>query len=225
MTTALLNQSLAEIVNKDFRAAKVFDKYGLDFCCRGKQTLSEACEQKVLAPDNVVADLAALLNAGNNENRYANFSNEQLINHIVTIHHQFIRESVPLILKFLNKVSNKHGDRYPYMRQVFVLFLKLGAELESHLEKEEKTVFPLISRPAGNEQQLLSLFLDMEQEHDGAGTLMEQIRTLSNDYDVPAQACGTFRTVLQLLEQFETDLHTHVFIENHILFPRITNLN
>jgi regulator of cell morphogenesis and NO signaling len=59
----------------------------------------------------------------------------------------------------------------------------------------------------------------MEMEHEQAGGLMASIRSLSADYTPPEGACGSYRLLFQLLEGFEQDLHTHVHLENNILFP------
>jgi regulator of cell morphogenesis and NO signaling len=225
MNTELLNTPLAEIVNTNFRASKVLDKYGLDFCCKGKRTLSEACKEKSLPVSDVIDDLQASLSSPQDDNPYTSLSNAQLISHIVEIHHKYVREHGPLIQNYLFKVSTKHGDHFPYMRDVFVLFSKLHSELLHHIKDEEEKVFPLIlessNNPERNNVELKSLITAMEEEHDVAGTLLLNIRRLTNNFEVPQQACNTFRVVLQLLEDFESDLHRHVFKENHVLFSRI----
>jgi regulator of cell morphogenesis and NO signaling len=60
----------------------------------------------------------------------------------------------------------------------------------------------------------------MEQEHDLAGNALARIRQLTRNYQVPEDACNTFRTVLSSLEELEHDMHRHVHKENQILFPR-----
>ena len=60
----------------------------------------------------------------------------------------------------------------------------------------------------------------MEQEHEHAGNLLNDIRILSDDYMPPQDACTTYRLCFAALKAFELDLHEHVHLENNILFPK-----
>ena len=64
----------------------------------------------------------------------------------------------------------------------------------------------------------------MEHEHDAAGEIVKQIRELTNSYKVPADACASYNLLYKMLEEFETDLHTHIHLENNILFPKALKL-
>lgn len=225
MTTELSNKTLAEIVNANFRASKVFDKYGLDFCCKGKRTLSEACNEKSLPAAAVMDDLNTLMSSTGDNDLFTDMTNTELIDHIVETHHTYVREHIPLIMNYLFKVSTKHGARYPYIKEVYVLFTQLRDELLHHLKEEEETVFPLIKQSGNNaasdNTKVLALIADMENEHDTVGTLLAEIRKTAKNFEIPPDACNTFRVVLHLLEDFESDVHRHVFKENHVLFQRL----
>ncbi len=56
----LTQLTLAEIVQYNFHAAAVFEKYGLDFCCRGNKPIEDACREKGLNKDQVLSDLKYL---------------------------------------------------------------------------------------------------------------------------------------------------------------------
>jgi regulator of cell morphogenesis and NO signaling len=64
----------------------------------------------------------------------------------------------------------------------------------------------------------------MMGEHDAEGERYRLIASLTNNYTAPADACGSYRLLLQMLQQFETDLHTHIHVENNIIFPRAIEL-
>ena len=200
----LLNQPLAAIVTKNFRAAQVFEKYGLDFCCKGNRSLGAACEEKSIVTADILDELNLALATDKEENDYLKMSTSELADYIVNVHHSYVNQNVPLILNYLFKVASKHGDRFPFMKKVFVIFSQVRTELNHHMVKEEELVFPV----------------QIEEEHDVAGSLLNKIRELTNNYEAPDHACTTFRLVLNLLREFEADLHKHVYLENHILFPR-----
>jgi regulator of cell morphogenesis and NO signaling len=60
----------------------------------------------------------------------------------------------------------------------------------------------------------------MMVEHDNAGEVLRQIRKLTRDFAAPEDACVSFRTLYNALEELERDLHEHIHLENNILFPR-----
>lgn len=60
----------------------------------------------------------------------------------------------------------------------------------------------------------------MVAEHDDAGEALARMRTLTDDYTPPPDACNTFGALFDSLHQLERDMHQHVHTENNILFPK-----
>ena len=52
------------------------------------------------------------------------------------------------------------------------------------------------------------------------GKNMEEIRAISNNYTLPADACASYSLLFRMLAEFEDDLFTHIHLENNILFPK-----
>lgn len=228
--TNLSQQTLAEIVTNDHRTATVLEKYSLDFCCKGKRTLTDACAEKGLSVDNVLAELQPLLGMPAQKHLpFTEMSAEQLVSFIVTHHHYYVKQIMPQLHMHLQKVATKHGGRFPFMIDVFHLFTRVQEEMTLHMQKEEHILFPTIVKAeqafANGESTATACsvindaVLVMEKEHDEAGELMSAIHQLTNSYQPPADACNTFRLSLAELKEFEEDLHRHVHLENHILFP------
>jgi regulator of cell morphogenesis and NO signaling len=228
-------QTLAEIVSKNYHTAAVFEKYHLDFCCKGRRSLQEACVQKQLNIQDILPELEqAMLKKDRSSVDFSQLTLTALADHIVTHHHQYIRKEMPLIMMYLQKIAAKHGERHPEMMNVFELFSRLKHELESHMLKEEQVLFPRIGQLEALEQEepdphTTHTFLEapirvMLQEHDDAGTIMAEIRAFTNDYDLPDDACTTYKLCFAALQAFEADLHQHVHLENNILFPKVLKL-
>jgi regulator of cell morphogenesis and NO signaling len=222
------NKSLASIALSNHEFIPVLEKYGLDFCCRGKKTLSEACTEKNIAWDVIVEELNVAVQPDTRSMPFTEMSAAELIAHITIRHHFYVKNNVSTIYAHIEKVATKHGDRYPFMKEVSRLFREVIADLIPHMEKEEKVLFPRIRRLSENiDAQLCDsdlMLIDipvqvMEAEHDHAGQLMYQIRELTNNYTPAADACTTHRVGLDELRYFEEDLHQHVHLENNILFP------
>ena len=60
----------------------------------------------------------------------------------------------------------------------------------------------------------------MEEEHDTEGERFRRIDSLTQSYTPPADACQTYRVAFSMLQEFEQDLHTHIHLENNVLFPK-----
>jgi regulator of cell morphogenesis and NO signaling len=64
----------------------------------------------------------------------------------------------------------------------------------------------------------------MELEHQDAGESLSRLRTLTGNFDPPAGACATWRACYAALADLERDLHEHIHLENHVLFPAAMRL-
>ena len=233
MNTSLTSLSLAQIVNNNHQAASVFEKYHLDFCCKGKRSLEQACIEQQLSLAEVTDDLENIFTKSNSCSviNFEKMSLTQLADYIVQTHHAYVKNEMPQIQAYLQKVSSKHGDRHPELNKIFQTFNAVKEEMEGHMKKEELILFPRIKelqKLANNENAPVQLNIGylqspitvMEQEHDHAGNLLNDIRIFSNDYTPPQDACTTYRLCFAALKAFELDLHQHVHLENNILFPK-----
>jgi regulator of cell morphogenesis and NO signaling len=218
--TPITDRRVGELVTEDFRRAGVFKRYGIDFCCGGGISLQEACARLQLDVDEVSR---ALLESQRERgvaagHRFSSWTPSFLIDYIVNEHHTFVRENLPVIGAFTAKVARVHGPHTPELVEIARLFAELTREMEAHMANEEEIVFPRIK--AGSGEDLAALIEQMEGEHEGAGELMHRLRRLTNDFQPPEGACNTYRASFAKLEEFEADLHTHVHLENNILFPK-----
>ena len=227
----IAEQTLASIVTGNDRAVPVLEKYNLDFCCNGKRTLAQACTEKGIKIESITAELASLTRVITKQKMpFAEMDAEQLIEYILIHHHFYVKQSMPAITAHLSKVAFKHGDRLPYMRDVYDMFVIVAREMTLHMQKEEEVLFPrireaeLLSR-SGSSSEGVPCFIQacinaLEAEHEEVGAIMYQIRIATNNYTPPHDACTTFKVCLAELKEFEEDLHKHVHIENNILFPK-----
>ncbi len=226
----ILEKTLATIVTENHQAASVFEKYNLDFCCKGKRSLHEACTEKNVSAEDITKEIEAIISAPNNKHLpFTEMTEEQLVTYILIHHHFYVKQSMPTIISHLEKVAYKHGERYNYMITVFQLFQEIQQEMIMHMHKEEMILFPRIKeissakmngQPLPNADFITGPIQVMEMEHDHAGEIMQQIKQLTTNYTPPEGACTTFKVVLNELQAFEEDLHQHVHLENNILFPK-----
>jgi regulator of cell morphogenesis and NO signaling len=223
MTTT--TQTVREIALENPASIRVFEAFGIDYCCGGRKPLAEACAAKNIALDAVITALE------NGTASSAPVSDAQslsaLVSHIVNAHHAYVRRELPRLAELASKVVSRHGDTKPELPQIQVKVGQISEELIEHLAKEEVVLFPYITKleraknegtakPHGCFGTVASPIAMMTQEHEAAGALLAEIRQLSGDYG----ACPTFHAFYNGLREFEQDLHQHIHLENNILFPR-----
>jgi regulator of cell morphogenesis and NO signaling len=142
---------------------------------------------------------------------------------------------IPVISLHSDKVASVHGKNHPETLRIADLFLAVREELEMHMMKEERILFPQIKQIVLNQKENSQYFPPafgtiqnpirmMEYEHTSAGDALYQIRELSNNYTHPDDACNTFKALYSELKEFEEDLHKHIHLENNILFPKSITL-
>ncbi|MBL7890795.1 MAG: iron-sulfur cluster repair di-iron protein [Bacteroidia bacterium] len=228
--------TIGELVKKDFRKAEVFKKYGLDFCCGGKKTLTAACKEKGLDVVQIEQELKSCdVQHVVSSNNYDSWDLAFLADYIVNQHHKYVKLAIPVLFEYTQKVARVHGDRNPEVVSVAEKFILIADELNRHMCKEEDVLFPYIKHlseakssgmkveasPFGTVENPINM---MEHEHDIVGRMMEEVRSITNGYNPPANACTTFRLSYQKLEEFENDLHQHIHLENNILFPKAIDM-
>ena len=230
------DETLGQIAAKDVRKAEVFKKYGLDFCCGGKKTITEACAEKGLDITKIKNELEQVdtIPAGAFL-PYNDWNLDFLADYIVNTHHSYVKKMLPEMLTYASKVARVHGGQHPELLSICKLVDEINAELTVHMEKEEKVLFPYIKALAaavnGGENVQAPHFgtiqnpiAVMETEHELVGRNLEEIRHLSNNYALPDDACGSYGLLYKMLAEFENDLHTHVHLENNILFPKALSM-
>jgi len=237
MMTLSENQTVREIAIDNPDTVRVFETLGIDYCCGGHRTLKDACAAASVPVEKVLQMLTAADRVAGPEdtNHWREAALRALTGHIVETHHGFVRRETPRLQGLLEKVRNRHDENHPELRALEQMFNTMAEELGTHMIKEEQVLFPHIQRlesavregrsaprpPFGTVANPIAM---MMAEHDNAGELLKQMRSATRGYTLPDGAYPTYHALYRGLEDFEQDLHTHVHLENNILFPRAVEL-
>lgn len=213
----LPGRTVADVAREGVGATRVLQRHRIDFCCGGARPFAEACAVRGLAPDAVLAEIAAEAPEPD-EVGWTTAPLADLIAHILVRFHEPLREELPRLEALARKVARVHGDRHPELVLVRDAFLALAGDLVPHLDKEEQILFPWVL--GGRGETASEPIRALEDEHLEAGALLAELRALSGGYDLPADACGSWRALWEGLEALETDLHAHIHLENNVLHPR-----
>jgi len=234
--------SLGQIVTRHPRLRAELGRLGLDYCCHGNLSLAEAARNSGRDPEEIVRQLesaASAPEAGPSPDAidWSQRPCAELIQHLESTHHVYLKTALPRIAGLLGKVKTAHAQRHGRMLEALAdAFSGLSLELGQHLHKEEQVLFPLIrrlesrspgelSQPAGVRFSPEAPIRRMEQEHDQAGAALAEMRRLTDGYTPPPDACPTFIALYEELRQLEDDLHLHIHLENNILFPKALALD
>lgn len=227
-TTIALDKTVGQLVAEQPARSRVFEQFGIDYCCGGRKILSAACAEKNLDTKAILRQLEASdVAAPVAQIDWTQASLTELCDHIERTHHDYLREALPRLTALTTKVAEAHGAHNGRLLVLRDLFTQFRAELELHMVKEEGILFPLCramenetTRPTFHCGSVQNPIRVMIAEHDDAGEALATMRALTDDFIPPTNACNTYRAMLQALEELEGDMHQHVHKENNILFPK-----
>jgi regulator of cell morphogenesis and NO signaling len=230
------DRTVGEFVADNYRAAKVFEKHGIDFCCGGNVTLAEICTNKGIDFAAIEGEIEAVKSEPVEPSQnYASWEMPFLADYIINAHHSYIKENIGQIAAYAHKIAAVHGANHPEVIQIDIIFNKIAGDMATHLREEEEVFFPAIKRAyatrtagAAPETKDIATIMNslnkLSHEHVKIGDAMHTIRHLAKEYAIPDNVCNTFMVTYQKLKEFEDDLHKHVHLENNILFLKAAKL-
>jgi regulator of cell morphogenesis and NO signaling len=228
--------TIGELVAKDFRKAEIFKKFNLDFCCGGKKTIAQACNDKKVDIMEIENELNKIDSQdAQTIHKFDEWELDFLVDYILNTHHKYVKNAIPVLLDYTSKVAKVHGQEHPEVITIANKFYEAADELNGHMCKEEQILFPYIKQlvsaksnkssiPGSVFETIKNPINMMEHEHDVVGDIFKTIRELSNNYTPPEDGCTTYKVSFLKLKEFEEDLHQHIHLENNILFPKSIKL-
>lgn len=219
--------TVAEIASAFPGSIRIFQRHGIDFCCGGKRPLGVACRERGIPFAAIASAIEASTAPSHDQRDWTREPLAAIADHIVTTYHDPLREELPRLEAMAAKVFRVHGGNASNLARLEEIVAELSADLRAHMRKEEMVLFPAIRAiEAGGPASvgISAPIAVMEHEHDHAGTLLSELRTLTDGYTAPEWACQTFRALYHGLAELETTMHVHVHLENNVLFPRALGL-
>ena len=224
-------KTIGDFVAENFRTAEVFKKYNIDFCCKGGRTVEEACDKKKVSPEEIYKELEEVANRKSEDIDFNSWPLDLLADYVEKTHHRYVEEKSAMLIPYLNKLCKVHGERHPELFEINELFIGSAQDLAAHMKKEELILFPFIKQmveakkngeplPAPRFGTVENPVAMMQHEHEAEGERFVKIAELTNNYEFPDDACGTYQVTYRMLEDFQNDLHKHIHLENNILFPK-----
>ena len=221
------SMTLGEIVTLRPALAAELERRGLDYCCHGDRTLTEAAGELGL-DGSTVADELSTVAVDAPAARWASLGPSELVEHIDSVHHRYLWAELPRISALVDKIATVHGERHPELFDVQRLYGELRADLEPHLTREEQELFPRIRQltaasdsSAVDTRDLAAQIEALAGEHETVGALLDELRRVTSVYAVPEDGCASYAACYRALADLEADTHLHVHKENNLLFPAV----
>lgn len=218
MTSQLLDSTLGTIASSLPGATRVFHEFQLDFCCGGHKSLRQAAQERGIDASQIAEQLLVLDAAQTPEADWRSQPLERLISHILQRYHAVHREQLPELIRLAARVEQVHGGREHCPQGLTNLLTDMQQELESHMQKEEQILFPMILR--GDGPMAGGPITVMRYEHDQHGDALAQVIALTDNMQPPTNACNTWRALYRGLDELRCDLMQHIHLENNLLFLR-----
>lgn len=220
-----LDRTLGELVAERPARARILERWGIDYCCHGQRTLADAAASAGLDPDEVATEVDEVVD--DTDGHIDRLEPIALVDHILTTHHDYLHEELPLLVALAAKVRDVHGARHPELARIAELVNEIQADLTPHLAKEEQVLFPAIREWADGQRTfpfgtLSNPVRMMMFEHDQAGELLAELRSVTGDYTPPPDGCTSYEVLFARLAHLELDTHRHIHLENNVLFPAVT---
>jgi regulator of cell morphogenesis and NO signaling len=222
------NSLVKDIVNELPKSSDIFKKHRIDFCCGGNIPLTQAVTENGVDLDTLLSELTDAFEKSQsgetNLEVWTDSDSNTIIDHVISNYHRPLEDELTMLSPYVTKVSRVHGDNHPELLKVNELFYAFKKGMLEHMAKEEAVVFPLIKQleanTVENREEAINMIIELEKEHDESGSLLKELRTVTADFQLPFDACGTYTLVYQRLEMLEEETFMHVHLENNILFPR-----
>lgn len=216
------DQIVAHVVRHHSECAAVFQRHRIDFCCKGTISIAAAAYRRGLDPGLLLQELRIAI-AGRQDGTVMQpntLDTPQLIDHIVSTHHAYLRDTLPFVQNLASKVSRVHGENNPRLRELDTLVNNLAETLLAHIADEEGNLFAALLHKNSTQGHVCAELTTMREEHLEVSSLLDRVRKTADNFQPPHWACTSYRTLLRELMHLDSDLHVHVHLENHVLLPR-----
>ena len=230
MTTFDATAIPANLANRHPSLAGGLERRGLDYSCGGDRTLVEGCRPLRVDEGETARELSEELTP-EPEGDWVGMGPTELVDHIEATHHRYLHEELPRLGALADKVEAVHGANHTGLRDVVDTFRALRADLEPHLMKEERILFPMVrdltaatDLPAFHCGSIANPISVMILEHHGAGRLLDQLVDLTGGFQPPADGCASFNAFYRGLAELNTDTRMHIHKENNSLFPAVSRI-
>jgi len=233
------DETVSDIVHRDYRTADVFRQHEIEYCCGGKLPLHVACEMKGLDTEKILKELEQVtrdVRISSSELDFNDWDIDFLTDYLVNIHHQYVRKALPQLKDHLDRFADGHKKKFAYLEELQKSVNQFSRTVLVHMDQEEEIIFPYIRQIAHayhSRASYASLLVRtlrkpvediMQHEHDVTSKMLKRWRELTNNYTTPSHACISHQVVFKKMREVDNDIVQHLHLENNYLFPKAISM-
>lgn len=224
---------VSETVNRYYSTADVFRKHGIDYCCGAKWSIEDTCFSKHLDTGLILHELNQSVNAGHfSLLDCSSWSTDFQLDFIVNVYHTYFKQALPDIQMLTQGFTEKHQKKYPQLYALNTLLSEAATIIGPWIPFKEHTLFPYLRRMAHayhSKESYAGLMVRTLQKPMGTiipegyetiTAILKEIKTLTENYIAPAQACTSHKITFYKLQQFSQNLQHQLYLEYHVLYPQ-----
>jgi len=235
----ITEKPVGQIVAENYDTFQVFEKFGIDYFNKGKQSLKEAAKESNIETEVLLAEIVKIQESGiKKETDFNSMDLDVLTDYIVNTHHKYAEKQGPVVKNIIETLCQDYGEQHPELLKIKEHLNIVIGQIAVHQKKEELILFPYIRKMADAVSNNKAFVrppmtstaerpVDMlTHEHTDQGEAFEKIELLSEHYTPPADVDDyTYEDAFNLLNEFQGNLHKHLHLENNILFPKALKLD
>lgn len=228
--------NIGVLVKENGQLAEMLHKLGIRFYQDSDKTLEQVCVAKGLDPAKVFQHFELLRkNQDFDLAQLAQYPVEILVSLLRHSHQLFIKQKLPFLYETIAEMDEKKFFNPELARDLKMVFPIFAEDFIKHIFEEEDTLFGYIhmllqcTREIENPGLLFFLLKSkgirsFSMHHEAHDHEMSGIRSLTDNYALPADVDLFTFILFRELEDFEDQLRKHAQIENILLFPKALQL-
>ncbi len=149
-----------------------------------------------------------------------------IIEYIEDKHHLNLKNTLPVLSGYIYAILNVHGSVHLELFQLHREFNLLKTELEQHISREERILFPMVleyefDELTGINDEVINEIEAIESGFESVIKIISNIKKITNEFKVPDDGCATYHNAFRMLKELEIDFFDHISIEKNILFESL----
>lgn len=213
------HNTVAEVVSKKLGSDHVFSKYKIDFCCGGGLTLEAACTENGVDFENLKTEIEAINSKITGSQLPKEETVTDLVGKLKDEYHSYFYEILPQIVPISAKVAQVHGPQNPELLQINELVKAIEIVLLETVKNAETSLFNSIEQSNEeriNAEQISKTLKKGEIAQHLISDSFKEISKLSNHYEIPLNACNSFRFLYTNLHDFNHLFQKYVHFNIHV---------
>lgn len=219
----------ANVVTVYPQASDLFNQYKINFCCEGERTIGVQCYELNIDVQQVLDELneryAIWKTDGNMTFNWDSVTLSQIVDHITEHHHAYLTKELTALSHYVTRVSQVHGGNQPHLVELNTLYEQLVEYINTHIQIEKETLFPLINQYEVSPDEKLLFEIkqtngELINRHQVINQLFKRMNEVTNNFKAPLDACGTYLVAYDRLVELELNIRQYIHLEQNIFFKR-----